>query len=246
MSAQQAINMAAATSQRINSASTTMAVKVSGSTSATTTGSMQLQLKPSLLMSASLNIAAAGRTIPVDEVLGSQAVYVKVPGVSALTGKPWLKISFTQLSGKLGAAYGQLLQSMQNGNPLSQTKLFEVSKNVHATGTQVINGVQTTRYTGSYSAASARAALSPSQRKLLGSQLNSLTGDVLFTVWIDGQHHVRRVIETEHVGGSTVNTTINITAIDQPVHITLPPANQVAPLPQRLLNGAGSSGNGVL
>jgi hypothetical protein len=207
---------------------------------------MRLQLTPSLLRSAALNVTANGKTLPVDEVLGSKAVYVKIPGVSQLTGKPWLEISFAQLSGKLGADFEQLLQSMQNGDPLNQAQLFAAAANVRATGTQAINGVPTTRYSGSYSASSARAALSPSLRRLLGPGRNALTGDVQFTVWIDGPHHVRRMVEVEHVNGATVRSTMDITAINQPVHITTPPAGQVAPLSQRMLSGGGSSGGGVL
>jgi len=238
--------MAAETSQRISSVSETLVIKVAGPATETTTGSLQMQLKPSLLSSAALNIGVPGNTIPVAEVLGSEALYLKVPGVSQLTGRPWLKISFAQLSGKLGASFGQLLQSMQNSNPLGQTQIFAASKNVHATGNQVVSGVQTTRYTGSYTAQTALPALSPSLRKLMGSELNSLSGDVLFTVWIDGPHQVRRIVEVEHLNGATINTTVNIVAINQPVNVTPPPASQVAPLSQNLLGGSGSNGGGIL
>ena len=122
MTAREAVKMAARTSQQINSASSTLAIKVTGPATETTTGRMQLQLKPSTLMSAALTVTTGGKSIPVDEVLGSKAVYVKVPGVAQLTGKPWLAISFAELSGKLGASFGQLLQSMQNGNPFDQAR----------------------------------------------------------------------------------------------------------------------------
>jgi hypothetical protein len=65
----------------------------------------------------------------------------------------------------------------------------------------------------------------------------------VFTVWIDGQHQVRRIVEVEQVNGASVDTTMNVTAINQPVHISPPPASQVAVFPQRLLN---TSGGGVL
>ena len=246
MTAEQAISMAARTSQQISSASTSIAIKVTGPATETTSGHLQLQLKPSLAMTATLSVTANGKTLPVKEVLANKAVYVNVPGVSQLTGKPWLEISFAQLSGKLGADFEQLLESMQNGDPLNQTQLFAASKNVRATGTQTINGVPTTRYSGSYSASSARAALSPGLRKLMSPGLNAVTGEVQFTVWIDGQHHVRRMVEVEHVNGATVSSTMDITAINQPVRITTPPASQVAPLSQRMLSGSGSSGSGVL
>jgi hypothetical protein len=37
--------------------------------------------------------------------------------------------------------------------------------------------------------------------------------------------------EAEKVNGATINTTVTITALNQPVHITLPPARQAATAP---------------
>jgi hypothetical protein len=49
---------------------------------------------------------------------------------------------------------------------------------------------------------------------------------VNFRIWIDGQHRVRKETEVESVNGMTINTTVTITAINQPVNITIPPASQ--------------------
>ena len=57
---------------------------------------------------------------------------------------------------------------------------------------------------------------------------------VSFREWVDGQHHLRKMTEVETVNGDTVNTTINITAINQPVHITVPPASQTTSMPASL------------
>jgi LppX_LprAFG lipoprotein len=238
LTARQALSLAVSSSQQITSASTTLSVKTTGSTAAATTGSMQMQLKPSLLISANLKVAVAGQTIPVSEIIRDKTIYLKVPGLSQHVGKPWLKISLAQLAGN-GAAFSQLLQSVQSGNPLDQTKLLSVSKDVHATGTQVIDGVTTTRYAGSYTPSAALAAMNPSLRKLMGPGLKQIKGNVKFTVWIDAQHRTRRLVATENVNGQTVVTTINITAINQPVSITLPPASQVTTVPSSLLNGSG-------
>lgn len=243
MSPHQAISLAADQSQRITSASSTMTIKVAGATNATTTGSMQMQLKPALLASAKLNISSGGQTIPIQEIISSKAIYMKIPGLARMTGRPWLKISLTKLSGKLGASLGQLLQNLQNSNPLDQTRILAVSKNARVTGTEVIGGVRTTRYSGSYSASAALASLSPRLRKLMAPALKTVTGDVRFTVWIDAQHQVRRVAETEKVSGETVDTLINVTAINQPVQITLPPSSQVATLPHGLLNSGTNGGS---
>jgi hypothetical protein len=154
-------------------------------------------------------------------------------------GKRWLKISLKQLSGKAGATFSQLLQALQNGNPLDQTRILAASKDVHTAGTQVIDGVTTTRYTGTFTPSAALSALTPNERKLLGPQLKLLHGTVKFTIWIDGQHQTRQVAEHENVAGQTVVTTLNVTAINQPVTVTVPPTNQVASLPSL-------TGNGVL
>jgi hypothetical protein len=106
--------------------------------------------------------------------------------------------------------------------------MLAAAKNVHEAGTQTIDGVQTTEYDGSIRASDAINALSPSVRDILGPQLKTLGDSVIsFREWIDGQHHVRQVIENETVNGNTVTTTMNITGINQPVKITLPPDSQV-------------------
>ena len=58
-----------------------------------------------------------------------------------------------------------------------------------------------------------RGGVSPAER----------TGIVVsFREWLDDQHNVRRAVDTE-TGGLVTVTTINVTAIDQPLQITLPP-----------------------
>ena len=68
------------------------------------------------------------------------------------TGKPWIEIPFASLSGNLGASLTGLLQDAQNGDPLTQTKMLAAAKNVRVAGTQVIDGVRTTHYMGSFTA----------------------------------------------------------------------------------------------
>ena len=53
---------------------------------------------------------------------------------------------------------------------------------------------------------------------------------------IDARHQMRSLTETETVDGEPVYVTIDITAINQPVHIAVPAASQVATLPR---SGAG-------
>jgi hypothetical protein len=103
---------------------------------------------------------------------------------------------------------------------------------VHVVGTQTIDGVATTEYAGSVRAAQALKALPASFRKAMAPELLVLgNGTISFHVWIDGQHHTRKITDVETVNGETINTTVNITAINQPVQIALPPAGQTVTPP---------------
>ena len=65
----------------------------------------------------------------------------------------------------------------------------------------------------------------PPELQVLGN------GTINFRVWIDGQHHTRKITDAETVNGEAINTTVNITAINQPVQIALPPASQTVTPP---------------
>ncbi|HEY2264513.1 MAG TPA: hypothetical protein VGI96_17960, partial [Streptosporangiaceae bacterium] len=152
-------------------------------------------------------------------------MYFSEPGLP--TGKTWMKFGLAALKGK-SASFAQLIQSMQSNNFTNQAQLFAVAKDAHVVGQATIDGVATTEYAGSFKASDAVKELSPAARNVLGTQLTSL-GDstVSFREWIDGQHHMRQVIENETVKGHAVTTTMNVTAINEPVKIALPAASDV-------------------
>ena len=49
-----------------------------------------------------------------------------------------------------------------------------------------------------------------------------------FAIWLDGNHLMRKSVEQESVTGHAVTTTINVTAVNQPVTVALPPASEIA------------------
>src|ERR1700733_317876 len=109
-----------------------------------------------------------GQTFPIDEIMSAKTLYLSSSILSAFTGhtgKAWFEIPFASLSGNFGTSPTGLLQDVQNGNPLTQTKMLAAAKNVRSLGTQVINGVRTTHYTGGFTASAALASLSPALRK---------------------------------------------------------------------------------
>ncbi len=223
-SAGSALLTAATQAQNINSAVTTLRIQVTGSQASTETGTLQYQRTPSL-MSQDMHIAAEGGNTEIKMILTGTDMYFSEPGLP--TGKTWMKFGLAALKGK-SASFAQLIQSMQSNNFTNQAQLFAVAKNAHQVGTATIDGVSTTEYTGSFKASDAISALSPGVRSVLGAQLTSLGDSVItFHEWIDGQHHMRQVIENETVKGHAVTTTMNVTAINEPVTIALPAASEV-------------------
>ena len=228
----QALVAAATSTGQVTSATETLSVKAAGVQSETTSGTIQVQLKPTLELSANLGIDVAGKSTPVKEVLTTSAIYFSAPGLTGTASKTWVKIPLSALKGTAGASFGQLFHSLQSNSFTNQTELLTVAKNSHVVARPTIGGVATTEYAGSFKASAGLKKLPAGYRKILSSELQALGGSTIsFHVWIDGQKHVRKIVETETLNGETVNTTANITGINQPVHITVPPASQTGSMP---------------
>jgi len=239
LTAGKAIDLAASQARHVNSYALTVHTRSTGFAATSTSGTMQIRLKPSLLGEIRMNLSLAGHAMPVDEILTAHALYLKMSSLGDVTGKPWIKMSDSGLKHGPGAAIGQLLQGIQNADPLTQTSMLTASKDLRKVGTQVINGVPTTHYAGSYAIADALAKVPASMRALTGPVLKSMgITRVHFNAWIDAQHQVRKMVTTEAGSGSRITTTVVITAINQPVSISLQKASQVATAP----SGLGSLG----
>ena len=224
----QALLSAAAHMQKVTSAVETLSIKVGGAQGGTTTGVIDAQLRP-LLLGADLNLNVNGKSTAIKEVLTTSDIYFSAPALTGQTGKPWVKIPLSVLKGSAGATFGALFHSLQSNNFTNQTELLTAAKNVRFIGRVTVGGASVTEYAGSFKADAALKALPASYHKALSAELQSLgTTTVNFHVWIDSQNHVRKFTEAESVSGQTVNTTVTVTAINQPVHITIPPASQTS------------------
>jgi hypothetical protein len=228
-----ALLAAVSSTQKVTSAVETLDVKVSGAETLNTSGTVRVQLKPALLVSANLSVAELGKATPIKEVLTGSAIYFSAPSLTAqLSSKAWVKIPLSALKGTSAAGFAQLFHSLQSDNFTNQTELLALIKNARVGGKATIDGTPTTEYVGSLKADQALKALPANFRKALSSDLSEL-GDapIGFHVWIDGQNHVRKMIEVVTVKGVTLNTTVDVTSLNKPVNITVPPASQTTEMP---------------
>jgi hypothetical protein len=115
------------------------------------------------------------------------------------------------------------------------------AKNVRMMGTQTIDGVQTTRYTGTFTLAAAMAKVPPAFRAMVQKvkPLMQAFGFTVehFTVWVDAQHRVRKLATAESGSSERMTTSYQIDDFN-PVSVSPPPASQVLAVPASALTGS--------
>jgi hypothetical protein len=241
LSAQQAITLAANQAKRLDSFGSTVSIAMSGTVSGTIAGTVHLRTRPSRLADADFStFDVGGQNVPggMHEIVTTRSIYLKMALLAQELHKPWVKIPFSQLQHGSGINVSQLTQQVQSNNPLVQTQMLTAAKHVRAVGTQTIDGVRTTHYTGSYPLSAGLARLPASERAVAQRGLGTLgIKTARFNVWIDGQHQTRKIVVTETGGVETVKVTMQVTSINQPVSVALPPASQVATIPASALQG---------
>ena len=217
----------ASRTQHINSAIETLTIRETGVQSVTTAGVIQFRRSPTLLVGEELKLTAGDKSTKLKAVLTGTAFYLNEPRLASRLGKPWIKVDLSGQNETALGSFSQLVHSLQSNNFLNLTHLFAATKNPRAVGQQTIDGVDTTEYAGTFHASAALKALSPAYRKVLAPEFRALGNTpVRFHVWIDGQHYTRKATTVETINGETISTTVTVTAINQPVQITIPPTSQ--------------------
>jgi hypothetical protein len=247
LTAAEAVKQAAAQAQKATSYAADVTVKTTGTASTSLSGTMQQQTTPSPLAVADFgSVTVQGQPVQggIDEIINSNGIYIKMATLAKQTGKPWLEIPVSELNKVSGVSFSQLLQNGSN-DPLLQAQMLASSTNVKKVGPATINGVPTTEYTGTYPVSAGLAKLPAASRSKVAAQLQQMgLKTEQFTVWLDDQQQVRKVVNSAKGTSESVASTIVVTSVNHPVTATTPPASQVATVPASELGGSGSSGSG--
>jgi hypothetical protein len=201
------------------------------------------QVHPSPVASVNIaSLSSAGMSVPggLAEIVTTSTLYLKWSYLTQMLhlSKPWLAIPLSSLSQSGGVNLSQILSQATGSGPLAQSQLLQGATSVRQVGTGSLDGVPVTEYTGtlpldkglSYLSGAAKAQL---QQAMASAGFTEMT----FTVWIDGQHTVRKAVDTETGKDVTETITTTITSINQPVNIAVPTASQTSPLPGGDLGG---------
>jgi hypothetical protein len=243
LSAAQVIKLAANQASQVNTVSADISVRMSGQQTGNMQGTMTMRIRPDLAMDLKLTQMTMGsQNLPggMHEILTGHGLYMQMPQLRQMTGKPWMLIPESTLNKATGNTFSQLAQQTQQEDPLSSAQMLGAAQNVKQIGTGTVAGVPVTRYSGVISVQAALSKLSPQLRKLAQQEFSSLAvRTVPFTAAVDQQHQIRQV--DEQINGTSEQTTTSFTIIElnQAVSIQPPPASQVSQMPSSALSGLG-------
>ena len=177
-------------------------------------------------------------------------MYIKLPGGSGALpkGKSWLAVP-TGTPGGDAAGLGSLLGPFGSGNPADLlASLMAISGSERRLGAATVRGVPVTGFGVNIDPAKAAARVPNWERASFQQFAKSLgSGTIPVDVWVDGQNQVRRVRLSLSALGSTalagaLGKTKLVESTDYydfgvPVHVSAPPAAEVANLSQLTMNG---------
>ncbi|MGP0023446.1 MAG: hypothetical protein ACLPKE_08780 [Streptosporangiaceae bacterium] len=246
LTATQAIARAGQNAGQVTSFAAAVNVHTAGGTTSTISGTLQERTEPSPLVVANFgSVTAQGQSLPggIEEILDSNAIYLKLAQLGKETGKPWVEIPASELSQISGGSLGQLLQN-NSSDPMVQTQMLASSTNVKKVGTATLGGVPVTEYTGTYPVSAGLAKLPASERTKVSQQFQALgLTTEQFKIWLDGKQQVRKVVTSAQDSKAQETSTIQVTSINGPVNAAIPAASQTATVPASELGGGGENGS---
>ena len=180
--------------------------------------------------------------VELEAVYDGDTAYVRSGLAEMFTdGKPWVKLQ----ADELGEAAGSLGGTLQSDPGAFLDLLTEVGGPIEELGDEVVRGVATRHIATEIVPADAVEAAEGERAEKLRGKLEELgvslddVQPIPVEAWIDADGYVRRLVVTVDLGGltdadggdgATITQTIELYDFDEPVEITVPPADQVGEL----------------
>lgn len=231
VSAAQAISLASQKTSSVTSYKVDVSESGTGQAASTGHGVIQVRLRPDIAAIGTLDQANfGGQPAPagVRAILLGDYLYGKVPSqfTQFTGGKPWVRFSVSQAAQRAGLNLNELLKQ---ADPAQQTKIFTSSKDVRKVGTQSVNGVRTTHYTGTITPREAAAQLQGKARQSF-QDLYQRNGakKAVFDMWIGADNLPRKLTVKSAESNGAATVTMIYSDFNKAVSVSAPPANQVA------------------
>ncbi|MEU9224815.1 DUF1396 domain-containing protein [Streptomyces massasporeus] len=201
-------------------------------------GEASMRLKPTIAMSMKMKAPDQGAGETVEIRLVDKAMYLGGGAEMAkeMDGKRWLKFD---LSGTDAAKdmdrMGSTSQAEQN--PAAESTFLTGAKDVKKVGSEKVEGVETTHYTGTVTLDDLRASLKDDkaetrkQREKSIKQYEKMGVDKLtMDMWVDGEDHTKQFRMKGQADKGPMDMTITFLDYNKPVTVKAPPAGEVADL----------------
>lgn len=164
-------------------------------------------------------------SMPMEIIFKGQAIYLRSSALPV--GNKWIVAregGTDALSKQMAPLFAQIKQM----RPDEQVSNYAVADQ-KVVGQETVDGVATTHFTSSPSAAAITKSLSPS---LAGSLSAGDLTDITVDLWVDAQNRPHKVVSSMKLKGQKVATTLLMSRFGEPVSITAPPASQTTTAPQ--------------
>ncbi|MGR4853357.1 LppX_LprAFG lipoprotein [Streptomyces sp. LARHCF252] len=202
-------------------------------------GEASMRLKPTIAMSMKVTAPDKGATEAMEIRLVDKAMYLGGGAEMAkeMDGKRWMKFDLS------GSEAGKELDQMGSStsqaeqNPAAESAFLTGAKDVKKVGSEKVDGVETTHYSGTVTLADLRASLKDAkadarkQREKSIKQYEKLGVDKLtMDMWIDGDDHTKQFRMKGDAEKGPLDMTITFLDYNKPVDVKAPPAKEVADL----------------
>ncbi len=194
--------------------------ETSGSAATTTEGVIRIERDSTSTRAVT---QAQGQSIEI--VVLPEGAFANLGDAATDPARPWLLIT-PDSADPVAAAIGQFLDSFKaSSDPRSSVEVYRQAGDFTLVGTEDIDGVEATHYSG---AIPPQALLSTFPEEMRAG-LEPLLGTELFPVdvWLDGDDHPVRFVQTATIQGAETTSTQSFSAWGEPVEIVAPPADQV-------------------
>jgi hypothetical protein len=201
-----------------------------------------MRTKPTMAMSMKMTALDQGADGTAEIRLVDKAMYIGGGAAAAkeMDGKSWIKFDMSAL-GKDGLGQGAPGANQADQNPATESTFLTGAKDVKKVGTDTVDGVETTRYSGVVTLADLKASLKDEdkatreRREKSIQQYEKLGVDKLtMDMWVDGDDHTKQFRMQGDADKGPLDMTITFLDLNKPVTVTAPPAKDTADLAEMM------------
>ncbi len=200
-----------------------------------------MRVKPDVAMSMKMTALDRGADGSAEIRLVDKVMYIgSAEMAKEMDGKSWMKFDLAALGSdqelnELGAA------SQAEQNPATESTFLTGAKDVKKVGTEKIDGVETTRYTGTITLDDLRASLKEKDAKAAERGEKSIkqyetmgVEKLTMDMWIDGEDHTKQFRMRGDTDKGPLDMTIKFLDFNQPVTVEAPPAKDTVDLAEMM------------